>query len=342
MDILDYFPISEKKKRDARLESCLESLLSDDPAVEGKYKMVAMSPLRYIGGKSRAIGYILERFPKGVGDRVVSPFFGGGSLEFVLSKKIGFEVVGYDVFDVLVNYWNYQLKEPEKLYAELKKLVPDAPNYKKNRHILLNYWNKVKPKTLDYETKEKYPLTDGERTMLDNDPLKVATYYYYNHQLSFGPQFLGWGSSIYLKEDRYRAILNEVRTFKAKKVTVSCASFESTVPKHDGDFIFADPPYYLDGDSKMFKGLYPNPNFAIHHDKFDHALLCRLLKDHKGGFLLTYNDCRAVREMYAEFDQYFPSWHYSYGQMETRVGKNRPEGDITKKSHEIIVVSSPR
>ena len=45
-------------------------------------------------------------------------------------------------------------------------------------------------------------------------------------------------------------------------------------------FIFLDPPYYLDGDSKMFKGMYPNCNFAIHHNSFDHIKLAEMLKKH--------------------------------------------------------------
>ena len=48
--------------------------------------------------------------------------------------------------------------------------------------------------------------------------------------------------------------------------------------------------YYLDGDSKMFKGMYPNCNFAIHHNNFNHKKMFELLKEHKGGFLITYNN----------------------------------------------------
>ncbi len=180
--------------------------------------------------------------------------------------------------------------------------------------------------------------------MLDDDPIKLAAYYYYNHQLSYGPMFLGWGSSVYLDPKRYEAILKRVRKFRANNVEVTCDSFERVIKKHKQDFIFCDPPYYLKGDSKMFKGIYPNSNFAIHHEAFNHQLLCDLLKKHEGGFLVTYNNCSEIRDMYKGFDQFFPSWQYSYGQGETRIGKNRLEKEkITniKKSHEIIITCPP-
>ena len=37
----------------------------------------------------------------------------------------------------------------------------------------------------------------------------------------------------------------------------------------------------------MFKGMYPNCNFAIHHNDFNHILMRDLLKKHKGGFFIT-------------------------------------------------------
>jgi len=341
MDILDYFNINNSRKRDFRIASYIESLKTKEGT--NKYKMVSLSTLRYSGGKSRAVGHILEHFPKGVKETLISPFFGGGSVEFALAKKIGFKIVGYDIFDFLTNYWHYQLHHPEQLYEILKKLKPNKETYKKVRAILIYYWNKVKPKSCTSETTEDYDLNNEEKTLLDDDPLLQAAYYYFNFQLSFGPQFLGWGSSVYLDEDRYEKILHNVRSFKIKGVSVKCDSFENVINRHPDNFIFADPPYYLEGDSKMFKGLYPNPNFAIHHKGFDHTLLCELLKNHKGGFLLTYNNCAFIRERYKDYDFYFPSWHYSYGQMETRIGKNRAdlEMDHTKKSHEIIIVSNP-
>lgn len=305
------------------------------------YKRVTLSPLRYAGGKSKAVGHILAMLPDLPSKRIVSPFFGGGSVELVLSSHLGYEVIGYDIFPILVNFWQQVLTRPGELADELAKLVPDKDSFTRNRHILLSYWNKVKPADLVYTTRNPLELTEEESTRLDTNPLLQAAYYYYNMQLSYGPMFLGWPSSVYLKPDRYASIVERIRTFKAGKLSVSCASFEDVIQKHPDDFLFLDPPYYLDGDSTMFKGLYPNCNFAIHHTGFPHERLRDLLKVHRGGFLLTYNDCSTIREWYSDCRQEFPKWQYTYGQGETRIGKHRPDEDTTKESRELFLFKAP-
>jgi DNA adenine methylase len=301
------------------------------------------SPLRYAGGKTKAIKLIQASLPDIPSKRIVSIFFGGGSFELALVAK-GYEVVGYDIFDFLTNFWQHIISQPDKLAQELEKLVPDRENFTRNRHILLNFWEKVKPADLHYHTRDRIELTPQEKELLDNNELLQATYYYYNHQLSYGPMFLGWPSGVYLQQDKYQNIIKRIRNFQSNgRLSVQCKTFEEAIPAHPNDFLFLDPPYYLGSDSKMFKGIYPNSNFAIHHNSFNHQLLADLLKNHRGGFFITYNDCPWVRETYAEFEQEFPKWHYSYGQGETRVGKNRQEGDgkTTKESHEIFIIKRP-
>jgi DNA adenine methylase len=146
-----------------------------------------------------------------------------------------------------------------------------------------------------------------------------------------------------LKQEKYAKIVENIENFKAGNLKVQQGSFEEVMENHPNDFLFLDPPYYLGEDSKMFKGMYPNCNFAIHHNNFDHKLLCEKLKKHKGGFLITYNDCHAIKEWYKDYKQVFPEWQYTYGQGEKRIGKNREnnETDNIKASHEIIIICPP-
>ncbi|MDD3726562.1 MAG: DNA adenine methylase [Candidatus Ratteibacteria bacterium] len=64
-----------------------------------KYKRYLGSPLRYAGGKSWAVGYVIEKLPGDI-KRVVSPFFGGGSIEVAIAKEMGIEVIGFEIFDI--------------------------------------------------------------------------------------------------------------------------------------------------------------------------------------------------------------------------------------------------
>lgn len=305
-----------------------------------KYKRVDISPLRYAGGKSRAVGWILEYLPQLTNKLIVSPFVGGGSVELTLSS-LGYQVMAYDIFDMLINFWSVLKYRPQELIAELGQMIPDKEHFTRYRHILLNYWEKIKPSDLEYKTRNRLILTPEENILLDNDPIKQASYYFYNHQLSYGPMFLGWPSSIYLNPKRYSKILSRLGDIDLTNIDFQVASFEDVIPHHKDDFLFLDPPYYLDGDSKMFKGMYPNCNFAIHHNNFNHQLLKDLLSKHTGGFILTYNDCNVIREWYSEYQQIFPEWQYTYGQGETRIGKNRQDTNI-KESHEIIIICPPK
>ena len=299
----------------------LNSIKSKNPESMNRYKRVAESPIRYAGGKSLAVGYVIELMPNNV-KRIISPFFGGGSIEIAMSKNLGLEVRGYEIFDILCNYWKFQIEQPELLYQELKKLKPDKETFEKIRKTLNKVWRK-------------------EITL---DPLTLAVYFVYNFNLSYGPGFMSWSSKIYLDEKRYNRMIERIRNFKPKNLKVECADFQEIIKKYPNDFLYCDPPYYIGKDSKMFKGIYPMRNIPVHHNNFPHEKLRDLLKKHKGGFILSYNDCPTIREYYKEFKQYFPSWQYTMGQGEKRIGKNRIEngnGHI-KDSHEILIFCPPR
>ena len=226
---------------------------------------------------------------------------------------------------MLVNYWQIQIEKPEELYKELIKLKNTKEEYENVKNILKSVWNKK----------------DG----LNNNILskiELAAYYYFNHNLSYGPGFLGWMSSIYLNENKYLSMLNKVKNFNVSNIKVYNESFDYSIPKHKNDFLYLDPPYFLEGDSKMFKGIYPMRNFPIHHNNFNHKLLSELLNEHKGGFILSYNDCSWIRENYKKFEFKEVSWQYTMGQGEKRVGKNRLKRNFdngnVKTSHEILII----
>jgi len=324
-------------------EDYLQNFLKKIKNKNGTYKRICISPLRYAGGKSKAIGIILENLPKLKEKKIISPFFGGGSIELCLSQMLGIHVIGYDIFNMLVNFWNVLINEKTEFINELQKFEITKEEFTYNRHILLNYWEKIKPIDLIYNTKNKITLKTDDLTKLDNNEILQAVYYYYNMTLSYGPMFLGWPSSNEINKDKFNRRINKLQKLDLINLEVKCASFETILEQHINDFLFLDPPYYLDDDSKMFKGMYPNCNFAIHHNNFNHIKLYELLEKHKGGFLMTYNNCSFIRELYKDYKFEFPEWQYTYGQGETRIGKNRKNGtnDNKKESHEIIIIKFP-
>jgi DNA adenine methylase len=327
-----------------RDELYLKNYLKTISNKNGTYKRQCLSPLRYAGGKSKAIGLILSHLPKLKNKKVISPFFGGGSFELCLSQELDIEVIGYDIFGLLVNFWNILIHKKDEFIAHLKKFEITETEFTYNRHVLLNYWDKIKPTDLVYNTKTKVELKDSDLTLLDDDHVLQAVYYYYNMTLSYGPMFLGWPSSNEINKAKFERRIEKLGKMNFKNLSVTCKDFEQVLEIHKDDFLFLDPPYYLEGDSKMFKGMYPNCNFAIHHNNFNHKRLAELLKEHRGGFLITYNNCSAIREMYKDYKFEFPEWQYTYGQGETRIGKNRKnaeEESNKKDSHEIFIILPP-
>jgi DNA adenine methylase len=292
------------------------------------------TPIRYAGGKSRAYDFISSYIPFWPRPkRIISPFMGGGSLEVKWAHEMGIQVEAFDVFDVLTNYWQHQIHHPKRLYDILKGLEPTKEQYDEIKDILL-HWDKVQNMFKDWKT----DYYDRKSEPLDDE--LGAAYYWFNHNLSYGPMFLGWFSSIYLKkESLYENSIERVRDFNCPNLSVKQSSFDKVIPNYKKDFIYADPPYYMDKseDNKMFKAIYPNSNFALHHIHFDHELLRDQLHSHEGKFLLSYNDCEWVRENYKGFKFKTPEWAYSYGQGETRIGKNKKNND-PKQSHEILII----
>ena len=284
-----------------------------------KYKRYTKSPLRYGGGKSLAVGLILENFPDDI-ERMISPFMGGGSVEIATSLELDIEVKAFDIFDILVNFWQVLIENPEGLYRELRLLKPNKTSYALIKEELKRHWK-------------------GDIVL---DSMTLARNYYFNFNLSYGPGFLGWLSKIYESEEKYAKSLEKIKNFRSKNLSVGCSSFERVFDLYPNDFYYLDPPYFLDGDSKMFKGIYPMRNFPVHHNGFNHELLSEKLKNHKGRFILSYNDCEWVRKTYKNYKILEPKWQYTMGQGETRLGKNRIQrGDhhSIKSSHELLIVN---
>jgi DNA adenine methylase len=290
--------------------------------------------LRYAGGKSKAIDYITPYVAEY--DKIVSPFLGGGSLEVNWASK-GKIVEGYDIFDILVNFWNVLLNDNHTLANELSMISPTAEAYIDIKEKLM-CTPQVQQMLKDWKTNFYYRQQDS---LLDE---RLAAYYFFNHNCSYGPGFLGWASKIYLDQNKWNNTIEKVKSFKCPNLSVKQSTFDSVIENNKSEFLYLDPPYYLekDRDNKMFAGIYPMRNIPVHHNTFDHEKLRDLLLNHKGDFVLSYNDCETIRDWYSDFEFHFPKWHYSMSLGETRIGKNRKTTDNTKKeSHEILIVKRP-
>ena len=93
--------------------------------IEAATPLKNVSPLRYPGGKTRAISilssYVSTYFPtKKV---LLSPFFGGGSFELFMTTK-GYTVHGNDLFAPLYTFWTTAQSDCHTLAAAIKEHMP--------------------------------------------------------------------------------------------------------------------------------------------------------------------------------------------------------------------------
>ena len=295
------------------------------------------TPIRYAGGKSKAYKIITEYIPRlPYPQRIISPFIGGGSLESKWSSELDIPVYGFDIFDALINFWSVLLSRPNDLADRLRELKPTKEEYEKVKEILLR-WDYTQDMLKDWHT-DYY-----KREPIELSELDAAAYYFFNHNLSYGPMYLGWMSKIYQSQTKWDKMTHYIGSYRNPNLEVCKASFDEIIPNYPNDLIYLDPPYYLkkDDDNKMLKGMYPNCNIDVHHTGFNHELLRDLLHNHKGTFILSYNNCETIREYYKDFTLVYPEWHYSYQAGETRVGKYKKERGVEhnrKESHEILII----
>lgn len=262
------------------------------------------SVLRYPGGKTRAVSLImpfLNRFPS---KRLVSPFFGGGSLEFAWSKQNaeGF-VDGYDIYPPLVQFWKESLSNPSALSDKVEKYRPMT----KERFSSLQ---------------KKLPSMSG---------LDSAAAFYALNRSSFSGATMSGGMSPGAKRFTESSV-TRLRDFKAPNVKVRLGDVFDVmqdVAELDPEqtTLYLDPPYQIDDSA-----LYGHKGNA--HRGFDHQKLSEAVHNLNNlGFriVLSYNDIDSIRSMYRDYLITPLSW--SYGM------KNVSSGSMGQSS-EMIVLSN--
>lgn len=296
----------------------LQSIAKQD----GTFKVqTRSSPLRYPGGKSRAVGLITQYFPDSLPKKILSPFLGGASMEIAWAKNLDVdEVVGCDIFKPLTIFWEVILSDPNGLADRLQKFQLGESNYYAYKQVLADWYND--------------PIANK---LTDID---AAAYFYFNMQLSYGPLFLGWTNDKYMMDaNGYQRTLERIRNFSAPKLKVKNISFEQALKDHPDYFVYADPPYLLGYDSKVFRPMYPNQK-GEHHKNFKHELFRDLMLSRNTDWIISYNDCGTIRQWYSNYEFQFPKWAYTLQQGETRKDGQKGNRDSTKESKEILIIKS--
>jgi DNA adenine methylase len=258
-----------------------------------------ISPLRYPGGKTRACKIIdnilLEHFDITSFETIISPFFGGGSFEFYLQNKYGFKLIVNDKFIPLYNFWK---------------------QVKINKSILCDELRKIKSVSKEQFTEYRNTIMN-----LNDDILQQSIQYFIINRCSFSGSTLSGGYSQEASNKRFtQSSINKIEELDFTNIEIYNNDFYEFINNFNisNSLMFLDPPYYLENKSK----LYGN-NGDLHQD-FNHDLLFDLLNTKK-NWIITYNNCEYIRNLYKKFIIIDVNWSY---------GMN-----TSKSSSEIIIIS---
>ncbi len=252
--------------------------------------------INWMGGKGSLKYEILSRFPKSY-ERYIEVFGGGGSILFEKSPS-KFEVYN-DFNNNLVNLFKVVKYKPiaflkalghlpfhsrvgfEDLINHLNYDLYGDEYYKEELELCEQY---LTPPQLE-EVKRIY------ETRCEDLDVERAVTYYKIIMSSYG----AGGRSVSCQPINIRKTFQAIDMCSRRlaNVFIENKDFEALIKHYDreGSFFYLDPPYWES------EGVYSNINFT----RETHERLRDTLKNIKGKFMLSYNDCPEIRELYKDF-----------------------------------------
>jgi DNA adenine methylase len=242
------------------------------------------TPLRYPGGKSRAVTKMGQYLPDLREYREFrEPFLGGGSVAIYLSKMYpDLSIWVNDLYEPLVNFWLSIQNNGEELYKDILDLKQKHPDRDSARELFND---------------SKEIINDGERNNQD----RAVAFYIVNkcsfsgltESSSFSPQASESNFSYRGIEKLigYQEIITDWK--------ITSRSYEDLLTNWKDAFIYLDPPYDIKDNLYGRKG--------VMHKKFDHDKFAEDCDRHDADMMVSYNSSQLVKDRFkdwtaAEFD----------------------------------------
>ena len=250
------------------------------------------SPLRYPGGKSRAVNLISTLIPDF--DEYREPFVGGGSVFVYLKQNFPNKKFWInDIYNNLYLFWKETKNRTDELLLQIKT------------------WKR--------ETKEGKDLFVFLNANIDKfDDLKKAAAFFAFNRITFSGTTESGGFSNAAFQKRYtESSIERVKQLSKILPDTKITNFDyQEVVETNGKnvFIFLDPPYFSATKSALYG---KNGNL---HKGFDHERFSQVMKNTTHKWLITYDDSLYIRELFS-FANIF-SWDLSYGMRNVNKNSN--------------------
>ena len=247
-----------------------------------------MSFFRFPGGKSKLKKYIFDKISSECGIKYYrEPFFGGGSigLDFISRKKMDKIWINDKDFP-LSCLWNSVINNKSILKYFVREFNPSVDKFFEYKEHLLNNpvakigsYESVK---IGFEKLAIHQISYSGLGVKSGSPLGGKEQNSkYKIDCRWSPQH------ICKKIDEYNKLFSNQKIHKG-----ICTSYDfEYVIKYNKNksIIYLDPPYFIKG-SELYQ-------YSFNVD--DHIRLCDLLKKTKHYWVLSYDDCCEVRDLYS-------------------------------------------
>ncbi len=276
-------------------------------------RKLAKSPLRYPGGKSRALKQILPLIPLNISE-FREPFVGGGSVFFAIRSLFQNRITSYWINDL-----NYDL------YCFWKQVRDQGPSLvealKEKRTTTTN------GRTLFKElTKTKDELSQNRELLCE---FQRAVRFFVLNRITFSGVVDSGGYSQSAYEKRFTdSSIERVKNIcpYLSDVKITNADYTDALFQDGSDvFIFLDPPYWRATESKLY-GVR-----GVLHTAFDHVQFAENMRKCPHKWLITYDDSPAIRELFdfAEIQE----WTLQYGMNNYRKGNAAKGNELFIKNY---------
>ena len=243
--------------------------------------MKLKTPLRYPGGKSRAVPKLLQYLPSREITEYREPFLGGGSMAIEMTRRLPEEIPIWvnDLYEPLYNFWVQLRDNGDYLHRELMRA--------KNFHP-------------DEETAKKLFLDAKEQLNEDNtDPKDRAVLFYIINKCSFSG--LTESSSFSKAASNSNFSIRGIERLPEyseliQRWKITNVSYEELVSDETLTFIYADPPYDIKDALYGHKG--------DKHRGFDHAKFADTMDKCLCNVMISYNNHPEIVQRFLEWCQY--------------------------------------
>ena len=217
--------------------------------------------MAWVGGKKALRDEILARFPVSY-TRYIEVFGGAGWVLFHKPPGSDFEVFN-DFNGNLVNLYRCVREQPQELQKELEYMLNSRLDFEYMKEML--------------------------HTKADLPDIRRAAYYYALIRYSYAAGTSTYGSQPHAMWNNFPLI--RAAAGRLQKVVVENKDCVRLIGQYDRpeSFFYCDPPYYQ--ADQYYE--------AVSADGFDHERLAGALLQIQGKFLLSYNDCPYIRELYS-------------------------------------------